>query len=41
MHCSVRDDALEDPGPRKTQLLVEKIVAALRERIGERLGGPS
>ena len=41
MHYSVRDDALEVLGPQKTQLLVEKIVTALRERIGERLGGPS
>jgi hypothetical protein len=36
----VRDGALEDLGPEKTQLLVEKIVTALRERIGEGLGGP-
>jgi hypothetical protein len=41
MHYSVRDDALEILGPEKTRLLVEKIVTALRERIGERLGGPS
>lgn len=40
MHYSVRDDALAALGPDKTRLLVEKIVAALRERIGERLGGP-
>ena len=41
MHYSVRDDAVEALGPEKTQLLIEKIVTALRERIGERLGGPS
>ena len=41
MHYSVRDNALEVLGPVKTQLLVEKIVTALRERIGERLGGSS
>jgi hypothetical protein len=41
MHYSVRDNALEALGPVKTQLLVEKIVTALRERIGERLGGSS
>jgi hypothetical protein len=40
MHYSVRDDAVEVLGPAKTQLLVEKIVTSLRERIGEGLGGP-
>ena len=40
MHYSIRNNALEDLGPEKTKLLVEKIVTALRERIGERLGGP-
>ena len=40
MHYSVRDDALDVLGPEKTRLLVEKIVAALRDRIGEGLGGP-
>ena len=40
MHYSVRDNALEVLGSAETQLLVEKIVTALRERIGERLGGP-
>jgi hypothetical protein len=41
MHYSVREDAVEVLGTEKTQQLVETIVAALRERIGERLGGPS
>jgi hypothetical protein len=41
MHYSVRDDALEALGPEKTRLLVETIVASLREKIGERLGTPN
>ena len=40
MHDSVRDDALAAPGVKKTRLLVEQIVTSLRERIGERQGGP-
>ena len=39
MHYSVRDDALEEFGTAKTRALLEKIVTALRERFGERLGG--
>jgi hypothetical protein len=39
MHYSVRDDAVDALGAEKTRLLVEKIVTALRERIGEGLGG--
>ena len=40
MHYSVRDSALETLGPEKTRVLVETIVAALRERFGEKLGKP-
>ena len=40
MHYSVREDAVEVLGGEKTRLLVEKIVASLRESIGERLGKP-
>jgi len=40
MHYSVREDAVEVLGGEKTRLLVETIVASLRERIGERLGKP-
>jgi len=39
MHYSVRDDALAALGTEKTKLLVDKIVAELRERFEERLGG--
>ena len=39
MHYSVRDDALEELGTAKTRVLLDKVVATLRERIGERLGG--
>jgi hypothetical protein len=39
MHYEVRDQAVSALGEEKTRVLVEKIVAGLRERIGERLGG--
>ena len=38
MHYSVREDAVELLGGEKTRLLVDKIAASLRQRIGERLG---
>jgi len=41
MHYSVRDDALSVLGAEKTRVLVETIVASLREKIGERLGNIS
>ena len=39
MHYEVRDQAVASLGEAQTRALVEKIVAGLRERIGERLGG--
>jgi hypothetical protein len=39
MHYEVRDQAVASLGEEQTRALVEKIVAGLRERIGERLGG--
>lgn len=41
MHYSVRNRALEALGPAETILIVEEIVARLRERFGDRLGTPS
>jgi hypothetical protein len=39
MHYHVRDRAVDSLGEAATRKLVETIVAKLRERIGERLGG--
>ncbi len=39
MHYHVRDKAIGSLGQAQTQALVNEIVASLRERIGERLGG--
>ena len=39
MHYHVRDQAVGALGEAQTRTLVETIVASLRERIGERLGG--
>ena len=39
MHYQVRDQAVAALGPDQTKALVDKIVAGLRERIGEQLGG--
>jgi uridine phosphorylase len=41
MHFRVRDQAVSSLGHAQTMKLVESIVAKLRERIGERLGGES
>ena len=40
MHYQVRDQAVGSLGQAQTRALVEQIVESLRERIGERLGGP-
>ena len=40
MHYSVRDDAVAVLGTDKTRVLVERIVTALRERLGDSLGRP-
>ncbi len=39
MHYRIRDQATGALGEAQTRELVEKIVARLRERIGDRLGG--
>lgn len=39
MHYHIRDQAVGVLGEAQTMQLVTKIVASLRERIGERLGG--
>lgn len=39
MHYHVRDQAVGALGAAQAKMLVETIVASLRERIGERLGG--
>jgi hypothetical protein len=39
MHYQVRDKAVAALGEEQAKVLVERIVAALRERIGEQLGG--
>jgi hypothetical protein len=39
MHYHVRDQAVSALGEAQTAALVRRIVAQLRERIGERLGG--
>ena len=39
MHYQVRDQAVAALGEDQAKALVEKIVAGLRERIGEQLGG--
>ena len=39
MHFEVREQAVAALGSEKTKVLVDKIVAGLRERIGEQLGG--
>ena len=41
MHYSVRTRALETLGPEETLLIVQDVVARLRERFGDRLGTPS
>lgn len=40
MHYEIRDQAVSSVGEETTKQLMEKIVAKLKERIGERLGGP-
>jgi len=40
MHYSVRDKALVALGEEQTLKIVAEIVARLRERIGDKLGGP-
>ena len=40
MHYHVRDKAVESLGEAETQVVINAIVAQLRERIGERLGAP-
>lgn len=40
MHYQVRDQAVGSLGHAQTMALVQQIVESLRERIGERLGGP-
>lgn len=40
MHYHVRDQAVQSVGQATTGELVQRIVADLRERIGERLGTP-
>jgi hypothetical protein len=39
MHYSVRDRALETLGPEETNQIMRDIVARLRARIGDKLGG--
>jgi hypothetical protein len=39
MHYHVRDKAVASLGEVQTRMVVEEIVARLRENIGERLGG--
>ena len=41
MHYSVRDKAVVALGEEETLKIVGDIVARLRERIGDRLGGPA
>jgi hypothetical protein len=41
MHYSVRDKALVALGPEETMKIVQEIVARLRARIGDKLGGPA
>ena len=40
MHYSVRDKALVALGEAETLKIVAEIVARLRERLGDKLGGP-
>ena len=40
MHYSVRDKALVALGQAETMKIVEEIVARLRTRLGDKLGGP-
>ncbi|MGE5089359.1 MAG: hypothetical protein ACM3QY_09570 [Candidatus Levyibacteriota bacterium] len=40
MHFHVRDKAVESIGEAQTAALIDKIVESLRERIGQRMGGP-
>jgi hypothetical protein len=39
MHYSLREQAVDTLGSQETVALMEQIVASLRERIGDRLGG--
>jgi len=41
MHYSVRDDVLDAMGSAQTVALMEQIVAKLREKFGEKMGGPA
>ncbi len=41
MHYSVREKAVVALGQEETLLIVGEIVARLRERLGDRLGGPA
>jgi hypothetical protein len=41
MHYSVRDQALVSLGEAETMQMVNDIVERLRERIGDKLGGPA
>ena len=41
MHYSVRDKALVALGEEETLKIVAEIVARLRERVGDKLGGPA
>ena len=40
MHYSVRDKAVVALGEQETMLIMDEIVARLRSRYGDRLGGP-
>jgi len=39
MHYSVRENALVQLGPEETQRMIDEIVARLRSRLGDRIGG--
>lgn len=41
MHYSVRDKAVVALGEQETMLIMDEIVARLRARYGDRLGGPA
>jgi hypothetical protein len=41
MHYSVRDKAVVALGEQETMLIMDEIVARLRSRYGDRLGGPA
>ena len=41
MHYSVRDRAVVALGEKETMAILSEIVARLRARVGDRLGGPA